>query len=413
MKIERIEIVEYRGCVKTEFEINPNLTALIGINGSGKTTILNSISYLKDSISRSRMYHINNEDLSSVTEITSSFIDDTGHITLKACIKSGYNNQIDEDVFEVTTEWKIPEISSRKWFDVPIELLNKDIFENIDNIEKRNRQFNRISYEKVKEIKRILSPEILERLFNVSNFMRSINYYSATQFSDPTKSPISVELDEREKNRLYRSYRNRGYHSQFIIDLFLLKENDPKAFASYINLIGLNGIGLLNTIEFDKVQFKSEEVKVKSAGRISTETQTKTVIVPKIYLDKNILSLNQLSEGTLKTIALLFYIIRETGSLLLIEEPEVCIHHGLLASIIEVIKKISKNKQIIISTHSDFVIDQLLPENIVVVTNDTITGITSQKLSKVLSKNSYKALHEYLSASGNLGEYWKEGGFDE
>jgi len=34
-------------------------------------------------------------------------------------------------------------------------------------------------------------------------------------------------------------------------------------------------------------------------------------------------------------------------------------------------------------------------------------------LTKTLSQNDYKALKEYLENSGNLGEYWKEGGFDD
>ena len=39
-------------------------------------------------------------------------------------------------------------------------------------------------------------------------------------------------------------------------------------------------------------------------------------------------------------------------------------------------------------------------------------GTEVKNLSKFLSKNEFKALKEYLSESGNLGEYWKEGGFE-
>jgi len=33
-------------------------------------------------------------------------------------------------------------------------------------------------------------------------------------------------------------------------------------------------------------------------------------------------------------------------------------------------------------------------------------------LGKTLSKKDLKALHLYLNETGNLGEYWKESGFD-
>ena len=413
MIIERLEIHDYKGCLLTELEINQNLTALIGINGSGKTTILSALNYLKESISRSHFYHETFEGFSSETVIIATFSDDIGRISLKTCIKSGFNNQIDEDITVSTTLWKIPEVAPKKWIDIPIELIYKNLFENIDVYEKKGRLINRFSFQKIRELKKSLNNETLERLFNIANFIRSISYYSATQFSDPTKSPVSVEIDERESITSYRSYRNRNLHAAFIIDLYKLKKNEPNSFEAFINLIGMKGIGLIKTIEFDEVNFRSEEVKVKSAGKISTETRLKTIVVPKILVDNNVLSFNQLSEGTLKTIALLFYITKESGSFLLIEEPEVCVHHGLLSSIIEIIKNISKEKQIIISTHSDFVIDKLAPENLLIVTKDEQKGITAKKLSKILSKNSYKALHEYLNESGNLGEYWKEGGFDE
>ena len=96
----------------------------------------------------------------------------------------------------------------------------------------------------------------------------------------------------------------------------------------------------------------------------------------------------------------------------MIEEPEVCIHHGLLSSIISLIKSQSKQKQIVISTHSDFVLDHLDPENLVLVKRQPNKGTKATQLSKSMSTNDYKVLREYLEESGNLGEYWREGGLD-
>ena len=88
-------------------------------------------------------------------------------------------------------------------------------------------------------------------------------------------------------------------------------------------------------------------------------------------------------------------------------------HHGLLSSILELIKTQSKYKQIIISTHSDYVLDKLKPENIVLIKKDKVNGTIANSLSKSLSKNEFSALKKYLKLSGNLGEYWKEGGFGD
>ena len=122
---------------------------------------------------------------------------------------------------------------------------------------------------------------------------------------------------------------------------------------------------------------------------------------------------NQLSEGTFKTITLLFYLITEKSSALLIEEPEVCVHHGLLASIVDLIKTYSKQKQIVLSTHSDFVLDKIDPRHVYKVSWDDDTGTMVRHITDAMSPEELGALKEYLDTEGNLGEYWKHGGLEE
>src|SRR5690606_3209585 len=126
-----------------------------------------------------------------------------------------------------------------------------------------------------------------------------------------------------------------------------------------------------------------------------------TIVISTFKVDGLSLSPSQLSEGTFKSLALAHYIINSDAKLLLIEEPEVGVHHGLLSSIVELIKFKSKNQQIIFSTHSEVVINKLLPENILLVKKtkgvSTVTSLTDS-----LSKNDYKALKMYLENTGNL-----------
>ena len=97
--------------------------------------------------------------------------------------------------------------------------------------------------------------------------------------------------------------------------------------------------------------------------------------------------------------------------MLLVEEPEIGVHHGLLNSIISLIKSQSKSKQILISTHSDFVLDQLNPEDIVLIDRIVNKGTVAKSLTNSMTKSEYRGLKEYLKESGNLGDYWKESGF--
>jgi predicted ATPase len=190
------------------------------------------------------------------------------------------------------------------------------------------------------------------------------------------------------------------------------KSQEP-SFTLFLNTVGQNGLGLIDNIEFRDHEIPSSSYKVRAGGQIQQIENSKTIVVPSIIIDGLTLSPNQLSEGTFKTLALVFYILNDENEFLLIEEPEVCVHHGLLNSILQLIKQQSRHKQIIISTHSDYVLDMLEPENILLVHKTSDKGTKANAISNMLSANDYRILKDYLEQEGNLGEYWKEGGFDD
>lgn len=400
IKIKKIDIYNYRSCIKTRVEILTDLTTLIGVNGVGKSNILNSIQLLKK-INRNRYFHQSSlvETLSH-SRLDITFDIDSELYNLKADVYYDTNESNIEEIY--SAELKVKNISQpkSKWIEI-----ESDLYEFVDYI---NRTSNKVDIEKILSKRR---RPLAETKFAVGiiSYLTNISYYSATQFSDPTKCPISLELED---SRLVRPYRKSKTHEQFIYDLYRSNKTEPKAFEKYINTVNQNGIGLIDNITFFDHKIPSSSLKVKAGGQVETIERIKNIVVPSIVIDNLNLSPNQLSEGTFKTLALVFYILNDESDLLLIEEPEVCVHHGLLSSVIELIKSQSKHKQIFISTHSDYVLDKLAPENIVLVNKTKEGGTTANSLPKSLSKNDFKALKEYLKESGNLGEYWKEGGFE-
>lgn len=401
IKIRKLDIFNYRSCIKTKIEISTSLTALIGANGVGKSNILNSIQLLKK-VNRNRYFHQR-----QLTEnLPHSRLDmeldiDSILYSLKADVYYDTDETNTDEIYSAALKIKNLSAKTRKWIEI-----DADLYEYVDYISRSNKPV---------EIERFFSHR--KRSFEDSklsvkliSYLTNISYYSATQFSDPTKCPISLELED---SRLVRPYRKSKTHEIFIFDLYRYYKSDKKMFDKYINTVNQNGIGLIDDIMFLDHDVPSSSYKVKAGGQIQKIEKTKNIIIPSIIIDKLTLSPNQLSEGTFKTLALVFYILNDESELLLIEEPEVCVHHGLLSSIIELIKIQSKRKQIIISTHSDFVLDKLKPENVVLVKKTKEQGTQASTLSKTLSRNDFKALKEYLEETGNLGEYWKEGGFED
>jgi hypothetical protein len=256
-----------------------------------------------------------------------------------------------------------------------------------------------------------IEPWGLKIMEKAVKFCSGMRYYGASQFTNPGTCPVSFEI-EKEGDRS-RPWRLRG-HARTLYDLYVAQKGRSHArYDQFLDIIGSNGLRLVDKITFREIRTSKTEYSVRVGGKIERRRAEKVLIIPQFKRGKNILSPNQLSEGTFKTLALLFYIITEESTALLLEEPEVCVHQGLLSSILELIKKYSMEKQMIVSTHSDYVLDHVKPENVLSVKADPVEGTVVRHLRKTMNKKEYEALRFYLEHEGNLGEYWREGGLEE
>ncbi len=394
MRVLEVEINNYRSCVQTRFELPHTLMALIGANGVGKSNILYGLQLFSKSERNRRFYSEETKEdlLSTSINLVIEFEKQIIFLRTKFFYQTDERNY--DDIYFTELRYRIQGQNTRKWNNV-----NPEIFEFVEFL-KRSR---------IKEFPKEFQSEKAKFSIRLVQSLSNISYYSATQFSDPSKCPISIELDDFQMS--FRSRANRT-HQQFIYDLYrAFKSNEP-SFTLFLNTVGGFGLGLIDNIEFRDHVIPSSSYKVRAGGKIQQIENSKTIVVPSVIIDGLTLSPNQLSEGTFKTLALVFYILNDKNEFLLIEEPEVCVHHGLLNSILQLIKQQSRHKQIIISTHSDYVLDMLEPENILLVHKEIESGTKANSISKIMSANDYRVLKDYLEQEGNLGEYWKEGGFD-
>ena len=414
IKLLKFTIGNYRSCQLTTLLPNSGLTALIGINGSGKSNLLSAILLLKRSARRTTRHHPRNDEKYTNRSYMNVEINYNGaQIFLRGDIYYFTNNRNIDDVIGTRLKWNLESITGKKgWIELPIEMLMYgDDYRFVFSPAGR-----RLSYSDMvrkhwygrHEIKSLLPDKVFPVVQKISQYLMNINYYSASQFSDPSRCPVSFDLEDDQPR--IRGQRDTIDHKQFIYDLYRSSKRSTQVFERYRNVIGLNGIGLVEDIHFNEIRLPSNFVEVRAGGKTEKKERTQLVVVPTFIIDGNTLSPNQLSEGTFKTLALLFYVLTDDSQLLLVEEPEVCIHHGLLSSIITLIKEESRGKQIIISTHSDYVLDQLKPENVVLIDMKCEKGTKARPVSESMSRTDFKALKQYLEESGNLGEYWREGG---
>jgi predicted ATP-dependent endonuclease of OLD family len=396
MKVHNVEINNYRSCIQTKFDLPNNLMALIGANGVGKSNILYGLQMFSKSERNRRFFSEQSKEdlLSTSINLIVEFEEKIIFIRAKFFYQTDERNN--DEIYYTELKYRIQGQNSRKWNSV-----NPVIFEFIEYLKKK----------RITEYPKEFQSEKAKFSIRLVRSLSNISYYSATQFSDPSKCPISIELDDYRIS--HRASRANRTHQQFIFDLYRAYKSQEPSFTLFLNTVGQNGLGLIDNIEFRDHEIPSSSYKVRAGGQIQQIENSKTIVVPSIIIDGLTLSPNQLSEGTFKTLALVFYILNDENEFLLIEEPEVCVHHGLLNSILQLIKQQSRHKQIIISTHSDYVLDMLEPENILLVHKTSDKGTKANAISNMLSANDYRILKDYLEQEGNLGEYWKEGGFDD
>jgi len=417
MKLLKFSIRNYRSCDLTTLSPNSGLTALIGVNGSGKSNLLSAILLLKRA-TRGSMYlsRLADDEYVNRSHVNAEIDYNGAEISLRGDIFYSTNNRNIDEVVRTKLKWNLESITGKKgWIELPIEMfMYGDNYRFILSAGHKKLSYNQMArgrWYTRREMKNLLPDKVFPAVREITKYLMDIHYYSASQFSDPSRCPVSLELEDNRPRT--RRHRDTIDHEQFIYDLYRSYKDKTKAFARYSNVIGPEGIALVEEVAFNEIVLPSNVVEVRAGGKTQKKERTQLVVVPTFIIDGKTLSPNQLSEGTFKTLALLFYVLTDDSQLLLVEEPEVCIHHGLLNSIITLIKDESRRKQIIISTHSDYVLDLLAPENVVLIERTSQSGTKARPITKALSKTDFKALKQYLEEAGNLGEYWREGGFED
>ena len=126
-----------------------------------------------------------------------------------------------------------------------------------------------------------------------------------------------------------------------------------------------------------------EFLKTNSKDRYSLLLQTVKAVIPSLrdlethYTHTKTLGLfvseegiarpwpaEDVSDGTIQTIALLAAIFDPRTSIVVIEEPENSIHPWAIRQFVEAARKASETKQVILTTHSPVLVNQLVPNEL-------------------------------------------------
>lgn len=142
----------------------------------------------------------------------------------------------------------------------------------------------------------------------------------------------------------------------------------------------------LSNLIKDLLPFVDDLATDKFADR-SLLFKLREIYFPNVYFPASFIS-----DGTVNINALLIALYFEEKSLSIIEEPERNIHPYLISKVMDMMKDASKNKQIIVTTHSPEVVKHADLENILLVSRNkegfsTISRPSKKKDVKIFLKN--------------------------
>ena len=223
-----------------------------------------------------------------------------------------------------------------------------------------------------------------------------------SRFKSPIDpSPITEVGNHFEQIRIFREFRT-GPMSQTRYGISTSIPKDALMDGGDNLALVLNELDFLGVHDRIREYLRRfcerfEEVKVRVGAGIAQVFLREAGLV-------EMLSAIRMSDGTLKFLCLLAALFHpEPPTLICIEEPELGLHPEALQLVAEALVEASESTQVIITTHSDVLIDALSsrPEAVLVCERDFNNSTQCKRLSR-------GQLHEWLEHY-TLGHLWRKG----
>ena len=320
MKIKKIHIKEYNGLEKLDINFESegkvlDLIVLAGINGSGKTRVLESIRYWFEMF-RSKAVNVE------------LFYEENEREVLKSLMNS-------EGLTEIEKE------------------MQKEI-EYTDCL--RNIKFYNYDYRHNKTENRNYNSKIISKSFEKLKIFPKLIYV-----------PTEINFEEIKKAQ---TNLKKEYNFINIVDSYEIKDI-PSYIATRISKVANEEenltMGQVRKKVFEEINgiFEILELDVK-LSEISKDENS----MP-IFTDSSgkKFGINELSSGEkqlfLRTLAI--KMLEPENSIIMIDEPELSLHPKWQQKIVDVYRKIGRNNQIILATHSPHILGSVEKENIILL----------------------------------------------
>ena len=404
MKINRIKIDGFKNIDNVQIELNKNILSLLSINSYGKSNFLNSIVFgfnfiRSSSDTKTRMMKdmfnmpLNRKKLYDDFKFEIELIDKNNNNIIYGYSFSWTKN--DNNKNRILEEYlKIKDNNSQKYsFYIKRENNNAVIKPSITGA--CNKQIKIEDNELV--INKLMAYDDLYYIELVKE-INNINIYVDRHFN--TNDLYDIEAVLTKGNSEYKLDDLTNVPKT----LFKIKEKYPNKYEMIVNTIKdiFPFIENIKIVDYDFNDLIDRKVRETENFSIAKK------IYFSIIIDKNIIrpiEISDMSDGV-KRVLLIFTILVladiNNYSLVAIEEPENSLNPKMLQRYLIALNSFSKKTNLIITSHSPYLINYLEPENIYIgIPNED--GIA--KFSRIKEKSSSKLLQDANNMDMLLGDY--------
>ncbi|MCK5848004.1 MAG: AAA family ATPase [Caldisericia bacterium] len=344
-------------------------TVILGKNGSGKTSILETLDFLSTSIQsglvetckkRNGLKELTTKDGSKSISITVHLYDDVSNE------KIGYTVSISE-------KNENPYIEKEVLFIPGGRIIMK--FENGSGyIETENSREEEVLFsEDIFAIGIYGSISKFNYAETVYSFFKNIRTYDLN--IESLRNVLVLKLEEN----LERNGENLANV------LYQCKKNNPELYKTIIEKLQ-HHIPSLETIETKQNENLSNQVYMIDKGF------------------KEPINRNYISSGTLKMLAYYLLLTKPSDlSLMGIEEPENGIYPAFISELAEACRITSENLQVFVTTHSPYFVNNMEPNEVWLCTRD------KSGFSNCVNVSEIEGIETYIKKGAKLGHLWTEG----
>ncbi|MDF0556928.1 ATP-binding protein [Kamptonema sp. UHCC 0994] len=378
--LEKVKLVNFKSHKSTELNLDSSrLHALVGQNSSGKTSVLQAIHYLS---------MLTNSDFTNVfqNERSPEFLTTIGQDNMSV-IGSGFWGDYNRENWEASYKW----IKTLKdWSPTVLGKSHRDIKDSSQDI---------------KDIIIMGRPPRLKSLRDAASpITESLRYAVHLKLvaSDLTKAAYSDAIEPR-----------LDFDSSLLAPtLDYIRAEAPDKFQALQEMLqrivpGVKKIGVRRA----KVPVNRQR-SIEVDGKSIFYEESQEMIGQEVVLDMNTgerIPSHAISEGTMLTLGLLTVLMNpKQPNLVLLDDIEQGLHPKAQRDLMTVFKEIiqaNPNLQIIFSTHSPYIVDELTPSQVHVLSN-TKSGFTR---SKRLDEHPDV---EWAKQTLTTGEFWDAEGED-